>query len=60
VVTLSNFSAGSHTVKCFSQHDGEFGSYTTSATTSSECTFRRPNDTVYVVVDGHHSNAVIW
>lgn len=60
VVTLTDFSAGSHTVKCFSGHDGLFGSYTTSATTSSGCTYRRPNDTVYVVVDGHRSNVIVW
>ena len=60
VVTLVNFSAGSHTVNCFSGHDGKFGSYTTSATTSSGCTYRRPNDTVYVSVDGHRSNVIVW
>jgi hypothetical protein len=60
VVRLTNFSPGTHTVNCFSGHDGQFGSYSTSATTSSGCTYRRPNDIVYVEVDGRRSNAIIW
>jgi hypothetical protein len=60
IVTLRNFGAGTHTVTCWSGHDGQFASYSTTETTSSQCSYRRPNDTVWVVVDGHRSNAVIW
>lgn len=60
VVTLDNFSPGTHSVTCWSARERQFGSYSTSATTSSGCTYRRPNDTVWVIVDGHKSNAVIW
>jgi hypothetical protein len=61
VVTLSGFSGGAHQVTCFSDHGGELGSYTTSSTTSSGCSDRRPHDSVYAVVDGRYrSNRVTW
>lgn len=60
VVSLRDFTGGSHTVTCFSGHDGQFGSYPTSATTSTGCSYSHPHDTVWVVVDGHRSNTVTW
>jgi hypothetical protein len=60
-VALSGFPGGTHRVACWSAHGGLFGSYGTSALTSAKCAFRRPNDTVWVVVDGtYRSNAVVW
>lgn len=61
VVTLSAFPVGPHKVACWSEHGGLFGSYTTSATTSDACAFRRPHDSVWAVVDDRYrSNAVLW
>jgi hypothetical protein len=60
VVSLQNFGSGAHTVNCWASHGGEFGSYQTSATTSSECSYTHPHDSVWVVVDGHRSNTVSW
>jgi hypothetical protein len=60
VVTVDGFGAGSHDVSCFSGHAGEFGSYATSATTSTGCSYGHPHDTVWVVVDGTRSNTVSW
>jgi hypothetical protein len=61
VVTLSDFAAGAHHITCLSQHGGQFGSYTTSATTSAGCADRRPHDVVWVLVDGsYRSNTVTF
>jgi hypothetical protein len=61
VVQLSAFTAGSHRIACISSHGGQFGSYTTSSTTSSGCADRRPHDSAYVIVDGkYRSNTVSW
>jgi hypothetical protein len=60
VVRLINFGAGVHSVRCQSARGGEFGSYSTSATISTGCSYRRPNDSVWVVVDGRRSNTVVW
>jgi hypothetical protein len=60
VVTVSGFGAGSHDVTCFAGHAGQFGQYTTSAGTSSSCSYSHPHDTVWVVVDGTRSNTVNW
>jgi hypothetical protein len=61
VVTLSSFASGTHQVTCWSLHSGAFGSYTTTSTTSAGCSFRRPNDSVWAIVDGsHRSNRVTW
>jgi hypothetical protein len=61
VVTLAGFPGGSHAVACFSGHSGRFGGYSTTAATSSGCTFKRPHDTVWVLVDGRYrSNTLTW
>ena len=60
VVSLTGFGGGSHNVSCFSGHTGEFGHYSTSAATSSGCSYGHPHDTVWVTVDGTRSNTVAW
>lgn len=61
VVTLVNFSGGTHTVACNAQRAGQFATYTTSATTSSNCSYDRMHDTLWVRVDGTYvSNSVSW
>jgi hypothetical protein len=60
VVSLRNFPAGQHTVTCWSDPGRQFGSYSTSASTSTGCSYNHPNAAVWVVVDGHRSNTVTW
>lgn len=60
VVTLSGFPSGAHQVSCYDDHARQFASYTTSSTTSSGCSYDRPNASVYVIVDGTRSNTVSW
>jgi hypothetical protein len=47
-------------VSCFDEHGRQFAAYTTSATTSSGCSYDRPHASVYVVVGGTRSNTVSW
>jgi hypothetical protein len=61
VVSLSGFPGGTHRVACWAQRGGMFGNYTTSANTSAACAYKRPNDSVWAVVDGrYHSNTITW
>jgi len=60
VVSLTGFGGGSHNVSCFSGHTGEFGHYSTTAATSTGCSYGHPHDTVWVIVDGTRSNTVAW
>jgi hypothetical protein len=61
VVTLADFPSGTHRVACWGGHGGLFASYTTSAVTSATCSYRKPHDSVWVIVDGtYRSNTVSW
>lgn len=60
-VTLSGFPSGSYRVTCQATRGGLFGQYTTSSSVSAQCSYRRPNDSVWVVVDGRYrSNTLAW
>jgi hypothetical protein len=60
-VLLSGFSGGAHQVTCQAGRGGTFGQYTTSSQASAQCAYRRPNDSVWVVVDGQYrSNTLAW
>jgi hypothetical protein len=61
VVTLSAFPGGTHHISCVALRGGVFGTYTTSSTTSSGCSYRRPNDSVWAVVDNtYRSSTLNW
>jgi len=60
-VTLSAFPSGAHAVACYSAREGLFDSYTTSAIASAGCAYKRPRDSVWVIVDHtYRSNTVSW
>ncbi len=60
-VSLSDFPAGLHQVDCWSGRAGLFATYATSASESSQCTYDRTRDVVWVTVDGfYRSNTVQW
>jgi hypothetical protein len=64
-VTLTNFSAGTHRIDCYSDDPGAgslpFASYTTTSTTSSFCVYGFPGSNVWAVVDGTYvSNLLLW
>jgi hypothetical protein len=61
VVTLVAFPGGTHSVACWAGRGGLFARYTMTAATSATCFYKRPRDSVWVVVDGtDRSNTLGW
>jgi hypothetical protein len=58
-VRLVNFGGGSHRFGCWND-SGEFAVYYTSSPDSETCVYGYPNERVWVAVDGHRSNDIIW